>query len=140
DDSGISTEETEYTLITDETETLAVRVPAEWSDVESGDWILDDEVIGVSLRAAIDLQDYADSWSAPGLFFGASTEFADNDSSEVLDALDYTDDCESSERFEYDDSVFVGHYDLWEGCGGTESLWIVLAAHPKESADYLVLL
>ncbi len=135
-----STAEAEYTLITDETETLAVRVPAEWTDVESGDWILDGETIGISLKAAIDLQDYADSWSAPGFFFGASTDFAGTESAEILDALDYADDCESSERFEYDDSVFAGHYDLWEGCGGTESLWVVLAAQPKESADYLVLL
>ena len=138
DDTG-NAEEQAYTLITDETETLAVRVPEAWTDVESGDWILDGETIGISLKAAIDLEDYADSWSTPGLFFGASTDFAGTDSTEILDALDYTDDCASSERFEYDDNVFIGHYDLWEGCGDTESLWVVLAAQP-ESEEYLVLL
>lgn len=135
-----TTEDAAYTLLTDDTGTLTVRVPAEWTDVSSGDWILDDETIGTSLKAAIDLEAYDSSWSAPGLFFGASEEFAGVDSEEVLDNMDYSENCTSSERFEYDDSVFAGHYDLWEGCGGTESLWVVLAAQPKESADYLVLL
>ena len=120
---------------------LSVRVPAEWTDISSGDWVLDDKTIGVSLKAAIDLEEYDNSWTAPGLFFGVSEDFAGTDTKEVLDSMDYSENCESSERFEYDDSVFVGHYDLWEGCGGSdESLWVVLAAQPKESADYLVLL
>ncbi|MBX3011819.1 MAG: trypsin-like peptidase domain-containing protein [Caldilineaceae bacterium] len=137
---GSESTTTAYTLLTDETETLTVRVPTEWSDVSSGDWILDNETIGISLKAAIDLEDYDSSWSAPGIFFGASQEFAGVDSEDVLDNMDYSDNCDSSERFEYDDTVFIGHYDLWEGCGGTESLWVVLAAQPKESADYLVLI
>lgn len=129
-----------YTVISDDTGTLAVRVPVEWSDVSSGDWILDDKPIGLSLKAAVNLEEYDSSWSAPGLFFGVSKEFAGSDSAEVLDAMDYQENCKSSERFDYDDSVFVGNYDLWEGCGGTDSLWVVLAAQPKESSDYLVLL
>jgi len=134
-------DENAYTLITDDTEMLSVRVPAEWTDISSGDWVLDDKTIGVSLKAAIDLEEYDNSWTAPGLFFGVSEDFAGTDTKEVLDNMDYSENCESSERFEYDDSVFVGHYDLWEGCGGSdESLWVVLAAQPKESADYLVLL
>jgi serine protease Do len=139
-EGSTTTEDAAYTLITDETDTLTVRVPAEWTDVSSGDWTLDDEVIGISLKAAVDLEAYDSSWSAPGLFFGASKDFAGADSAEILDAMDYTENCKSSERFEYDDSVFAGHYDLWEGCGDTESLWVVLAALPKENADYLVLL
>ena len=140
-ENSTGTEETAYTLITDDTETLTVRVPAEWTDVSSGDWVLDEEVIGVSLKAAIDLEEYDDSWTAPGLFFGVSEEFASADTKEVLDNMDYSENCQSSERFEYDDSVFVGHYDLWEGCGGSdESLWVILIAQPKENADYLVLL
>ncbi len=137
DESDVSAE---YTLISDDTETLTVRVPADWIDVSSSDWILGDETIGISLKAAINLEDYDTSWLAPGLFFGASTEFADVASEEILDVLDYAEECTISGRFEYDDSVFVGHYDLWEACGNTESLLVVLAAHPKESADYLVLL
>lgn len=140
-ETSAGTDEAAYTLITDETETLTVRVPAEWTDVSSGDWVLDDKTIGISLKAATNLDDYDNSWTAPGLFFGVSEEFAGSDSKEILDAMDYSENCDSSDRFEYDDSVFVGHYDLWEGCGGSdESLWVVLAAQPKESADYLVLL
>ena len=139
-DSSTAGDEAEYTLLTDDTEALTVRVPASWSDVASGDWTLDDEVIGVQLKASTDLAAYDAGWEAPGLFFGASAEFADADTAETLDALDFADDCDSSERFEYDDSVFVGHYDLWEGCGGTDNLWVVLAAAPKASPDYLVIL
>jgi len=135
-----SSAEAEYTFLTDDTETLAVRVPVGWSDVQSGDWIVDDEVIGVQLKASTDIDEYNGGWATPGLFFGASPDFAGADTSETLDTLDYSDDCGSSERFEYDDNVFAGHYDLWEECGGTDSLWVVLAAAPKASPDYLVLL
>lgn len=135
-----SSDDVEYTLLTDASETLAVRVPTGWSDVQSGDWVVDDEVIGVQLKASTDIEEYNAGWETPGLFFGASPDFAGADTGETLDTLDYADDCGSSERFEYDDNVFAGHYDLWEECGGTDNLWVVLAATPKASPDYLVLL
>ncbi|MCB0188830.1 MAG: serine protease, partial [Caldilineaceae bacterium] len=135
DSSGI-----DYTVLNDESGSLAVRVPVAWGDTSSGDWILDDKAIGVSLYVSTDLDQYRDTWTTPGMFFGASKDFAGADTKAVLDALDYSENCKSSERFEYDDSVFVGNYDLWEKCGGSDSLWVVLAAEPKESADYLVLL
>ncbi len=137
---GTASAEPVYVAIEDATGTLSVRVPVGWNDIASDDWVIDGSAIGVQLEASPDLQAYSDSWSTPGLFFAVSQEFTGSDPSEVLDALDFSDDCSQSDRFEYDDSLFVGHYDLWEDCGGTETNIVFLAAIPNEQPDYFVLL
>lgn len=130
----------EFMVINDDSETLVVRVPTAWTDISSGDWELDGRVVGLRLEASPDLDSYNDSWTTPGLFFGASPEFSGSAPADILDILDFSDDCTRSDRFEYDDSVFSGHYDLWEACGDTETHIVFLAASPKENPDYLVLL
>jgi len=139
----ISEEETaanDYTMINDESGLLVVRVPVEWTDITSSDWVIDDEVIGIKMEASTDIASYEESWTTPGIFFGASTEFNGSEPKEVLDALDFSDDCSKSDRFEYDDSYFAGHYDLWEECGGTETNIVFLAATSIETPDYFVLI
>jgi serine protease Do len=143
DESAAETEESaesDYVVITDESETLVVRVPVAWTDITSGDWELDGAVVGVQLEASIDLASYNESWTTPGLFFGASTEFNGSEPQEILDLLDFSADCTLSDRFEYDDNVFAGHYDLWEECGDTETSIVFLATVSKENPDYLALI
>ncbi len=143
EESAAETEESadsDYVVITDESETLFVRVPVAWTDITSGDWELDGAVVGVQLEASIDLASYNESWTTPGLFFGASTEFSGSEPQEILDLLDFSADCTLSDRFEYDDNVFAGHYDLWEECGGTETSIVFLATLSKENPDYLALI
>ncbi|MEZ4676892.1 MAG: SH3 domain-containing protein [Caldilineaceae bacterium] len=57
-----------------------------------------------------------------------------------MDAIDFSESCDGSDRFEYDDGIFLGHYDLWENCGGTETNIVFLAAIPTEQPSYVVLL
>jgi len=130
----------EYMVINDETETLVVRVPTDWSDITSGDWELDGRVVGIQLQASTDLEAYNDGWDTPGLFYATSSEFNGSEPSELLDAIDFSESCDKSDRFEYDDGIFLGHYDLWENCGGTETNIVFLAAIPTEQPSYVVLL
>ncbi|MEZ4616217.1 MAG: SH3 domain-containing protein [Caldilineaceae bacterium] len=130
----------EYMVINDETETLVVRVPTDWTDITSGDWELDGRVVGIQLQASTDLEAYNDGWDAPGLFYATSSEFNGSEPSELLDAIDFSESCDKSDRFEYDDGIFLGHYDLWENCGGTETNIVFLAAIPTEQPSYVVLL
>ncbi len=138
--SSEESSDSDYTVISDDTNTLVVRVPVEWTDISSSDWEIDDKVVGIKMEASTDIAGYTDNWTTPGLFFGASSEFNDSETTEILDALDFSSDCTKSDRFEYDDSYFVGHYDLWEACGGTETSVVFLAATSVENPDYLVLL
>lgn len=129
-----------YVTISDETETLLVRVPPDWTDIRSGDWEVDGSVVGIQLEASPDLDSYENSWTTPGLFFGASPDFSGSEPSEILDVIDFSSDCSASDRFEYDDGFFAGHYDLWEACGDTDTNIVFLAATSLENPNYLVLL
>lgn len=130
----------DYTVVSDDSETLVVRIPVDWTDIDSGDWELDGRVVGIRLEAAPDLESYNNGWTTPGIFYGASPEFTGSEPQEILDILDFSSDCTLSDRFEYDDNVFAGHYDLWEACGGTETSIVFLAATPQENSAYLVLI
>ncbi len=130
----------QYQEISDDDGMLAVRVPNEWSDISSGNWELDDEVIGVSLSAATDLEAYSETWNTPGMFFGVTTELAGTTVEEFLDSWVYKNDCTYDDRIEYEDSVFVGAYDIWTSCGDEANLFVVLAATPKEDDSTLILI
>ncbi len=130
-----------YNVINDDSGKLSVSVPKAWSAVSSGDWLLNDEKVGLSLTAAPDLKAYNDGWTTPGIFFGVSTELAkDLDLEKFLDSWDYSKDCTYDSRIDYDDSVYAGKYDLWTDCGSKGNLFVVMAVTPKEKADILILL
>lgn len=133
--------EFEYTTITDDSETLSVRVPVEWDDVNGASWAENDETIGVSVSASPDLDGYYDTWTTPGMFFGATaTEAARYDVEEFLDQWDYSNSCAEVERLDYDDGVFAGVYDLYSDCGGDGNVFVVLSAAPKVLDGILVLI
>lgn len=128
-----------YGLISDDSGAITVEVPESWSDVTSGEWLLDEEPIGVQLSAATDLAEYDSSWEVPGMFVGLTDQFSDSDLEDILDGFDYTESCDDSERFDYEDQQFVGHYDIWSGCGGIDSIYVVMAVEPTVNPDLLVL-
>ena len=131
---------TNYTVINDDSGKLSVRVPKAWSDTSSGNWLMDDKKVGLSLSAATNLKDYNDGWETPGMFFGVSTELAkDTDAKKFLDTWDYSKDCKLDSRIDYDDSVYAGAYDIWTNCGSKGNLFIVLSVMPKAKQDLIIL-
>ncbi|MCB0166742.1 MAG: trypsin-like peptidase domain-containing protein [Anaerolineae bacterium] len=129
----------EYTSVTDESGKLQVKIPTTWSDVYGS--IPDtDSPFDAVLLASPDLQDYADSWSVPGLFFGATTKI-EMEVDEALDVQDYSEDCSYEERKPYEDELYEGEMDIWVECGGSETILAVVAAEPKDEKDeFLVVL
>lgn len=133
--------EFEYTTITDDSKTLSVRVPVDWDDVNGARWAEDGETIGVSVSASPDLDGYYDTWTTPGVFYGATaTQAALYDAAGFLDQWDYSNSCAEVERFDYDDAVFAGFYDLYSDCGDDGNVFVVLSAAPKEVDGILVLI
>jgi serine protease Do len=122
-----------YTLIADDSLAIQVEVPVEWSDVDGSAWMSEGEQIGVTVSASTDLVGFNDTYETPGMFFGASRTLAtEYDVNGLLDALDFSDDCTFDGRYEYDDGVYVGYYDLYIECGSAQSTIASIAAVPED--------
>jgi serine protease Do len=76
----------------------------------------------------------------PGVFFGASETLAQSyDISGMLDTITFSGDCTYDGRFEYQDPLYTGIYDLYSDCGGVGTSIINLSAMP-EDGSFIVLL
>jgi serine protease Do len=130
--------------VADDSGTISLRVPETWSDTRSEDWVLDEAVgpVGAAFYVAPDVEDFNSSWEAPGIFVGVSEEIAQRlTPDDALDALDFSDECDYDDRYDYESANLEGAYDVWLDCGGVEgSTYVVLAANPLgEESPLLVL-
>jgi hypothetical protein len=130
-----------YRTITDDFDAVSVEVPVEWADVDGRAWSYEDETIGASVYAATDLDGFLNSWSTPGLIFNATSNFSVLGGVEQLlnqerDSFDQY--CTLDGRYDYDDSVYAGQYDIFFDCGGTDTKYVVLAAVPSVNPSALL--
>jgi len=134
-----------YEWVTDDFGSITVEVPSDWLDVDGSPWVDDGEVIGAGISAAASLDDFFSYWDEPGIFFGASDDLAQlGGYVQLLDILrpDFMQDCDLDGRYEYEDVLYRGRYDLFTNCGGSEgSLFMVLTAVPvNDPTEFLILL
>jgi serine protease Do len=148
--SGTTTD-TGYYQVTDDTGTIIVEVPTDWQEVDGSSWTYNDVPIGVAITAAPSIQDWIDYYDAPGVFFGASNEFAQYggyiqflDFYTGPDGFNYRGNCTytTGQRYNYDDGVYRGKYDYFYNCGGQGGYdAYVLSAVSKESqGDYIIII
>jgi serine protease Do len=112
-----------FMLCWDDTYNLSVEVPDYWTDVDGSKWNFNGTDIGYAVMAAPSLQDYRDYYGVEGMFFGASDTFAQiGGYVEFLDYYgeDYKANCTLVGRYDYNDGVYRGKYDLYTNCGGSE--------------------
>jgi serine protease Do len=130
-----------FVSVSDDTDTISLRVPETWEDLLSEEWDLGDGPIGVSFSAAPDVQQFNDTWDTAGVFIGVSEMLATLTPADVLDFFDLKDDCTYDDRYDYETSALAGVYDVWNACGGVEGgAFVVLAATPLgEDAPMIVL-
>jgi serine protease Do len=129
-----SSAEAGYTKITDESGALVMEVPSGWSEVDGAPWAFEGETVGAALRASADLEAYTNTWEEPGVSFAASRILAQEyTAEEFLDHpnFDYSAQCQKDGRYEYDDGVYKGVYDLWTNCGETGTAFMTLTAMPR---------
>ncbi len=141
--ANAQTAEPEFVTVSDETETISLRVPVEWSDLFSEPCDLGDGPIGVSFMAAPDTQLFYDTWDTPGIFIAVSPELAAGveGPEEVLDFFDLSGDCTYGDRYEYTTLALDGLYDVWTECGGVaDALFVVMAATPVDQDSPMILL
>lgn len=123
----------EYYTVTDDYSSIAMNVPTAWGEVDGSPWILDGEVIGASIIAAPSLTNYNSYWTEPGVEFTVSDDLAKlGGYIQVLDIYrdSLNDDCDYSGRYNYEDTVYEGAYDLFENCSGANNTVLMLSARP----------
>jgi serine protease Do len=115
----------EYVSIQDDTEAIVVDVPVEWADVDTRPC----EVDGVEIpcvSAAPNLEDYYDAYGTSGMTFAL---FGPTDVEALLERYAAS-GCDFYGTYDYSDPVFTGLYDVWDNCGGGDTVTVVLSAVP----------
>ncbi|MFL7838500.1 MAG: S1C family serine protease [Candidatus Promineifilaceae bacterium] len=129
----------EFMFVTDDSGALEVEIPTAWADIDGTAWESDGQILGPSISAAANLDNFNQSWAEPGMFFFASRDLVQETTViDLLDAFDYSEECTFDKRLEYADPVYTGYYDIWNDCGGIGTVLAVLAATP-EAQDHLAI-
>lgn len=134
----------EFMTITDDFSSILLEVPLEWSETNGEPWFFDGDVIGAELIAAPDLDGFLETWDVPGVMFSVSDDLARLAGYlQLLDIMqeDLLTDCEFDGRFDYEDNLYRGKYDLFKKCGGPGgAAYMVLSAVSKDDQfSYLIL-
>lgn len=121
----------EYTEIGDEAGLMTISVPNGWTDVDSGDWEADGDVVGKYLTASPSLEDFSSGWETPGMWVAIPDKIGDASADDVLDSFDFSEFCTYDQRYDYEDDRFVGRYDFWTKCNEIDgSLFATFALQP----------
>ncbi|HEY44903.1 MAG TPA: serine protease [Anaerolineae bacterium] len=134
----------DYMMVTDDYGALELEIPNWWTDVDGSAWVYDGDVVGASIWAAPDLDGFVNTWDTPGVMFDVSDDIADwVGYVELLDLrrqemLDY---CELDGRYDYEDALYRGKYDLFHKCGGAGGPWymVLSAVSQYDQFSYLIL-
>lgn len=125
----------EYTTVTDDLGLISVSIPVAWSEVNGAV----NEGFGPSIWAAPSIQGWQESWAVPGIIVESSAELTSADIPALLAARDFSQVCVDLGAEPYDDGLYAGTLQVYSECGGTETVYVVLAASPIDaSLDYLI--
>jgi len=132
----------EYVGIYDDSNALYVEVPVEWSDVDGSNWLDDEDgtVLGSELMASTNLAGFSSDYVTPGVQIIASAGLGGQEMGSLVDFFDFSTDCTLDGRYDYEDPLFNGVYDLYTDCAGEGSVIIVLAAEPADRAYATIVL
>jgi serine protease Do len=126
----------EYVWVYDDFNSIQMQVPAGWNDIDGDVWVDSDDVVGGMIAASSDLDGFYNTWATPGVIFGASDDLASYlGYQQLLDVLrpDFMDICELDGRYDYEDAIYRGKYDLFTKCGGPGGAkWLQLSAVSKD--------
>jgi hypothetical protein len=134
----------DWTRIVDDTQTIAISVPATWTAIDPAPGQNDDGTPRPWISATTDQdlfippQGTADTFSVPGVIFQAAP--TETDTAQRLAASSFNEQCTPGPVQTYDDGVYVGHIQRFDACGGTGTSIVLLAANPSDGAYTAMLL
>ncbi|MDP1795037.1 MAG: hypothetical protein Q8K63_12960 [Acidimicrobiales bacterium] len=121
-----------YEKLTDDSGTMTVEVPIEWSDVSTSAFETDASSYP-QIQASMDIDAFNSTYSVPGMKF-LSVPTAGGALDELLDIFSVS-GCTDGGITDYDDGVFAGKYQLWGQCDGTTASYFVLATDLISGGD-----
>lgn len=129
---------TEYEFVSDDTESVGVEVPVQWSDHNGAI----NQEFGESIYAAPDLEGFSDTWGVPGIIVERNADFGSAEIDTVLN--EWTDfDCAGSSGrtdFQTADEFFTGKWEIFTECGGTDTALLTLAVSPPDDSSVVRML
>jgi CHAT domain len=144
-DATADVPEVTYQTIVDDTGTLTVDAPSEWADInktpltideatEAGyEFVLGDNDEAPRIQASPSIADYTTSYSTPGLVFLALPPQSSLE--ETLAAFAPVEgECTDAGIKAYDDGAYSGSYQTFKNCGGTSTVYVIVAAVPSDGS------
>ena len=124
---------------------LQLDVPDYWSDIVFAPWEHEGSIIGRAIKAAPDLVAFNTSFTAEGVFFGATDLIALLGG--YVQTLDYftdiyTNDCDLVGRYDYSGEIYRGKYDLYRNCGGEGGYdaYVLSAVNSEDQFSMIILI
>jgi serine protease Do len=130
--SGTGTEDSYsgYRTISDDTGIISVEVPNEWGDIDGRPFDYEGNQIA-DLIVSSSVQGFNETWTTPGARISASTDLARSQNEiTLLDLLSegFDEACVAEGRFDYEDVLYTGVYDLFTDCGGEGVTYVIVGA------------
>lgn len=119
-----------YEFVSDDTNNVGVEVPTAWLD-RNGEVNTE---FGESIYASPDLAGFTETWDVPGVIVERSTALSSADIDSVLDVWADLDCADRSGRedFATSDDFFVGRWEVFTQCGGTDTAALTIAVSPPD--------
>ena len=133
EESDSSDAYTDYQSIVDDTGSIVIEVPSEWSDIDPTPATDDAGADIPYILAATDQQAWRDTFDVPGVLF-VKLGPTDDIPATLLEFGDLSGSCTDLGLVDYSDPVFTGQYQVWDACGGTPTAVVVLAAIPADGS------
>lgn len=139
-DGAAQSEDVEYTTVVDDTESVAVEVPAHWGGVDTSVWTDPEGGQWAHIDASPDLAAFQsnDSWSAPGVsIMAAPTESATYAPEEWLSMAGtflQGAGCTQASEDVYSDGLHDGAFTYWTDCGGVGAQYLMLSAYSSDGS------
>jgi serine protease Do len=125
----------EYTTITDDSGLISVSIPTAWTDVNGAN----NPDFGPSIWASPDIQGWQETWAVPGIIVESAPDLTSADIPALLETRDFSEVCVDQGASPYDDGLYAGTIQVYSDCGGSDTVYVVVAASPLDPAlDYLV--
>lgn len=144
-DGGAQSADTEYTTVVDDTESVAVDVPAHWSGVDTSVWTDPAGGEWAHIDASPDIAAFqsADSWSTPGISVmaapAATATYAPEEWLSMAAQQLTQSGCTQASEDVYSDGLHDGAYTYWTGCGEAGAQYLMLSAYSADGSYVIAL-
>ncbi len=129
-----------YRTIVDDTNSITIDVPNEWTDLDTEPGSLEDGSQVPWIMASPDIDGYNSYYDVPGIIYAVIMNPVEDDLTALAGFAPTDASCVDLGQTEYSDSVFTGYYQVWESCAGAEALTVILVASPISGGNYQAIL